>query len=361
MEESAMRGLRALGIGLALVGLLGCAAPGGQGAAPGGQGADAGAAPAAVGAAAPPPAAAQEKITFALPAVSGVFAPHILADQKGFFREEGFAVEMPVTRSNLIPPGLAAGEIDYAGSFSPSVRNALSGMPIRVIAATVSKSTRQLMVLPTIQSMDQLRGTNIAVTTIGDGPYNSGVLALEAYGIDPQTEVTWLGVGSGMERMLTMQQGLTQASIFAGAEIPRAEAFGFVTLLRLDDVAPLPESGVATSLAKLENDRGQVKRVLRAIVRALQYLKSDREGSLPTFVQFLGLSREEAGAAYDSIAYAFSDDGTLGDRGMRFTLDAEKKQLGIAEDVPPSRVADFGPLYELLPELGLTPAPDAAR
>src|SRR4051794_838597 len=85
MKESAMRGLRAVGIGLALVGLLGCAAPGGQGAAPR---ADAGAAPAAVGAAAPPATAAvQEKITFALPAVSGVFAPHVLADQKGFFRE----------------------------------------------------------------------------------------------------------------------------------------------------------------------------------------------------------------------------------------------------------------------------------
>ena len=353
-----MLGLRAVGIGL-VVALLGCAAPGGQGAAPRG---DAGAAPVAAGAAArPPAAAAQEKITFALPAVSGVFAPHILADQKGFFREEGFVVDMPVTRSNLIPPGLSAGEIDYAGSFSPSVRNALSGMPIRVIGAAVSKSTRQIMVLPGIQSLDQLRGTNIAVTTIGDGPYNSGVLALEAYGIDPQTEVTWLGVGSGMERMLTMQQGLTQASIYSGAEIPRAEAFGFVTLLRLDEVAPLPESGMATSLAKLENDRGQVKRVLRAMVRALQYVKSDREGSLPAFVQFLGLSREEAGAAYDSIAYAFSDDGTLSDRSMRFTLDAEKKQLGIADDVPLSRVADFRPLYEILPELGLTPAPDAAR
>jgi len=82
-----------------------------------------------------------------------VFAPHVLADQKGFFREEGFVVDMPITRSNLLPAGMVAGEIDYAGSFSPSVRNALSGMPIRVIAATVSKSTRQIMTPPSIQSM----------------------------------------------------------------------------------------------------------------------------------------------------------------------------------------------------------------
>jgi NitT/TauT family transport system substrate-binding protein len=286
-----------------------------------------------------------------------------VAYDKGFFREEGFSVEMPVTRSNLLAAGMSAGEIDYAGSFSPSVRNALSGMPIRVVAATVNKSTRRIMLGPGtgIQSMEQLRGASIAVTTIGDGPYNSGVLALEAYGIDPATEVTWLGVGGTAERFLVMQQGIAQAGIFSGPEIPRAESYGFASLLRLDEVAPLPESGVATSVAKLENDRGQVKRVLRALVRALQYLKTDREGSLPTFMQFLGLDRAEAEQAYDGIAFAFSDDGTLSERSLRFVVESEKKQLGLADEVPFGRVADFGPLYDVLPELGLTPAPDSAR
>ncbi len=356
--------LRGVGIGLVVAGLLGCAAPDGGARAPADS---ARSAPAATGpsqAAAAAPATdapAQEKITFALPAVSGVFAPHVLAQDKGFFGEEGFVVEMPLTRSNLLSAGMAAGEIDYAGSFSPSVRNALSGMPIRVIAATVNKSTRRIMVVPGITSMQQLRGASIVVTTIGDGPYNSGVLALEAYGIDPTSEVTWLAVGGGIERFLTLQQGAAQAAIFTGAEVPKAESFGFATLLKLDEVAPLPESGVAASQAKLENERPQVKRVLRAIVRALQYLKSEREGSLPALMQFLGLDREEAGQAYDGIVAAFSDDGTLSERSMRFVVDSEKKQLGIADDVPYSRVADFGPLYEVIAELGLTPAPDSAR
>jgi len=371
---------RGVGAGLVVVALVACAAPGsGSGtrsegppaavdaraagpaaAGPAAGGQAVGPVPAAAGPAAPA-APAGEKITFALPAVSGVFAPHVLARDQGFFREEGFDVELPLTRSNLLSAGMAAGEIDYAGSFSPSVRNALSGMPVRVIAATVNKSTRRVMTVPGITAMEQLRGASIAVTTIGDGPYNSGVLALEAYGIDPTTEVTWLGVGGGIERFVALQQGAAQAAIFTGAEVPKAEAFGFSTLLKLDDVAPLPESGVATSQAKLESDRGQVKRVLRAIVRALQYLKTNREGSLPSLMQFLGLGREEAEQAYDGIAFAFSDDGTLSERSMRFALDSEKKQLGIADDVPLARVADFGPLYEVIAEQGLTPAPDSAR
>jgi hypothetical protein len=46
---------------------------------------------------------------------------------------------------------------------------------------------------------------------------------------------------------------------------------------------------------------------------------------------------------------------------VRYTIDAEKKQLGIADDVPTSRVVDFAPLYAVLGEMGMTPAPDSAR
>ena len=101
--------------------------------------------------------------------------------------------------------------------------------------------------------------------------------------------------------------------------------------------------------------------MLRATVRALQYLKADREGSIPAFMQFLSLGREEAEQAYDGIAAAFGDDGTLSERSLRFTIEAEKRQVGLAEEVPFARVADFGPLYEVLGELGITPAAGSAR
>ncbi len=140
-----------------------------------------------------------------------------------------------------------------------------------------------------------------------------------------------------------------------------APQFDLVPLLDLNEVAPLPETGVTTTVAKLENDRGQVKRVVRAIVRASRFARDDREGSLPYFMQFLSLSREEAALAYDGTAYAFSTDGTVSERALRYTIEAEKQQLDVTDDVPASRVADFGPLYEVLAEMGITPAAGAAR
>ncbi|HZU06715.1 MAG TPA: ABC transporter substrate-binding protein [Chloroflexota bacterium] len=342
-----------IGLGLVVAVLVACA-PGG-GSAP--AGASAAQAPVAEAGAAPAP----ERVVLALPVVSGVFVPHVLAQRQGFFRAEGLEVELPVMRTNLVIAALSSGEADYNGMFSPTVRAILSGVPQRVLAAVVDKSTRQLVAVPGIQTVEQLRGKAIAVTQIGGGPYNSGVLAIEHAGLDPQTDVTWLAIGGTTERLLAMQQGAAQASIFSGSEILRAEALGFVSLLRLDEVAPLPESGLATSEQKLAMQREQVKRMLRALVRALQYIKRDREGSLPVFMEFLSLSREEAEQAYAAMVPAYSDDGTVSERALRFTIEAEKKDLKLTADVPADRVADFGPLYEVLGELGLTPAAGRAR
>jgi ABC-type nitrate/sulfonate/bicarbonate transport system substrate-binding protein len=310
-------------------------------------------------AAAPAPSAPLEKVVFALPSVAGVFAPHQVALQQGLFREEGLDVELPVTRSNLIAAGLTAGEIDYSGSFSPSVRHALTGIPVRVVAAT-TRATRQVVVAPGIQSMEQLRGQTVAVGVIGDGPYNSGVLAFEHFGIDPQ-EVTWIGAGGTTERIVAVHQGAAQAVILGSSEVPGAQALGLVPLLKLSEIAPLPEGGVATSVAKLETQRDQVKRVLRAILRATQYLKTEPEGSYAILMQYLSLSHDTAEQIYRAILPDYIDDGTVSERSMRFTIQSEKKQLGLTDEVPFAQIADFGPLYDVLAELRITPAADSAR
>jgi NitT/TauT family transport system substrate-binding protein len=357
---------RVLTTGLLAATLAGCAAGGGDGR-PAGEARPApavgasGSAPGPGAPAAPAAARPLEKTTFALPAVAGGFVPHYIAQQKGFFHEEGLEVELPAVRSNLIPAALSAGEADYAGHFSPTVRNAIAGQPHRLAAAVVAQSTRWLIVTPAIQSPQQLRGRVVAVNAIGSGPYNSGVITMEHFGIDPRSEVTWLAVGGPAERFAVMQQGGADATIASGSEVPMASQFGLVPLLDLNEVAPLPETGVTTTVAKLENDRGQVKRVVRAIVRASRFTRDDREGSLPYFMQFLSLSREEAALAYDGTAYAFSADGTVSERALRYTIEAEKQQLDVTDDVPASRVADFGPLYEVLAEMGITPAAGAAR
>jgi ABC-type nitrate/sulfonate/bicarbonate transport system substrate-binding protein len=361
-----MRAAACLGIGSIMAALLACA-PGPPSPVP--AEAPRAAAPAAASAAQPvapapaadPPPAATEKVVFSLTGVSANFAPHVVALHRGFFREEGLDVQMPTMRANLVTAAMLAGEVDYSSSTTATVRNALAGTPMRLIGVTVTRSTRRIMAVPPLTTVEQLRGQTIAVNSIGGGPQNSAILGLEQLGINPQTEITWIPAGAGNELFLALQQGAARAGVFGGPEIPRAEAAGFVTVVRLDEIVQLPESGISTSVAKLETQPEQVRRTLRALVRALAYVKTDREGTLPALMQHLDATREDAAEAYDAALPGFGDDGTLSQQSLRYTLDAEKKQLEITDDVPAARVADFAPLYDVLRDLGITPAPTSAR
>ena len=73
------------------------------------------------------------------------------------------------------------------------------------------------------------------------------------------------------------------------------------------------------------------------------------------------LERPAAEQAYDGVAWAYSDDGTISERSLRYTIDEDARVRGIAENVPASRVTDFDPLYTVLGEMGITPAADSAR
>src|SRR5687767_3200126 len=228
---------------------------------------------------APAPAAAPqqplEKIVLPVAAPSGGFAAHVIAQRHGFFRAEGLDAEMPIMRTNLIAAALVAGEADYSGQAGPIVRNALAGMPFRLIAVTVDKSTRWIVSQPDIRTVAALKGKVVAVNAIGSSPHDSGILALDQVGLDPDADVTWLAAGPPNERFLTLQQGGAHATVIGGSELVRSDALGLHRLLRLEDVAPLPETALATTTAKLETNPQQAKRALRAIVRALQFIKTD--------------------------------------------------------------------------------------
>lgn len=124
-----MRWIQALSVGLAAL-LAGCA-PAGDGGRPA-----SGAAPAAPTVAPPAPEAAPrelQRLVFAVPQVNGTTMAYAIGAEQGFFRDEGFEVDLPAMRTELIAAGMLSGEVDYISAFSPAVNNALTGVPLRLV------------------------------------------------------------------------------------------------------------------------------------------------------------------------------------------------------------------------------------
>ena len=103
----------------------------------------------------------------------------------------------------------------------------------------------------------------------------------------------------------------------------------------------------------LQTNRGQVKRVVKALVRANRFMRENREESVKILIAWGKGKPEHAYAAYDSTVKIISPDGSIPDDGLMLLIDTAKRDLKVTRDVPQSEITDFTLLREVQKELGL--------
>ena len=122
---------------------------------------------------------------------------------------------------------------------------------------------------------------------------------------------------------------------------------------RAGDILRFPYNGLAASIKKLQDRPDEVKRVIRAIVKANGFIRRNRDGAIQVLVNWTKTKPEFAEAAYDSTVNAFSQDGTIPEDGLRIVVDTFRKSLNISRQVPLSEVSDSTILIDAQRELGI--------
>ena len=97
----------------------------------------------------------------------------------------------------------------------------------------------------------------------------------------------------------------------------------------------------------------EVKRVIRAGIKANRYMRENREGTIPILMSTYRIDREVASAAYDSFIKGFNNDGSMPEDGFRRLLDDTKRLMKIDREVAFSEVSDLSILREVQRELGI--------
>jgi ABC-type nitrate/sulfonate/bicarbonate transport system substrate-binding protein len=104
---------------------------------------------------------------------------------------------------------------------------------------------------------------------------------------------------------------------------------------------------------KIKEKPDEVKRVIKAGMKANRYIRKNREGTAQVLSEWLKIDNETAVATYDTIAKAFKDDGSLPESGLRILIDEAKRDNKITRDVTSNEVADLSILLEAQRELGI--------
>jgi ABC-type nitrate/sulfonate/bicarbonate transport system substrate-binding protein len=106
-------------------------------------------------------------------------------------------------------------------------------------------------------------------------------------------------------------------------------------------------------MKKIKEKPDEVKRVIKAGIKANRYIRQNHEGTAQVLSEWLKIDNETAVATYDSIAKAFNDDGGLPESGLRILIDEAKKDNKIIRDFASNEAANLSILFEAHRELGI--------
>jgi NitT/TauT family transport system substrate-binding protein len=311
-----------LALGTVLVLVAGCAGPGGS-ASPGASDAP-GTPPAESPVVTATPDGSIEPVDLVvglgyIPSVQ--FAPFYLAQQQGYYEEAGLTVEF----QNRIDPDLITlvgqGTIDIGLGDGTSVIPAVSqGIPVRYVATVYGK-------FPSIVFAKETAGIRTAADLAGKrlgtpGRFGSGWVMLQALlqsaGLteDDLEIVEYPDFGQGA----AVGAGAVDAATgFANNEPVQLELSGTpASVLRVDDVVPLPGPGLIAGVGTLEEKSDAVQAFVVASLRAMEEIRDNPEAGLEAAIAAvpeLGTDRETQAAILAATIDAW--EGTLqAERGL---------------------------------------------
>jgi NitT/TauT family transport system substrate-binding protein len=281
------------------------------------------------------------------------FLPSGVALKKGFFKDEGLDVE--IIRMNVpnIITALVTGDIGYTLLFGSVVRGALRGMPMRALASLLDGSTHALVAKPEYKSGKELKGKTVGIGNFGGTDEVAGRMMLKSFGLDTEKDLKFIALGPDRARLAALKEGLVDVAVIAPPGYAMGRQMGFNVLLRAYEVFSFPFIGIGANLKTIKEKPEEVKKVLKAMVRANRFIREDKEGAVRILMEWGKVERDHAAASYDSTWKVFSPDGNIPLDGLRLVLEQAKAELKLTRDVALSEIIDMAPLQAAQRELGI--------
>ncbi|TMA11715.1 MAG: ABC transporter substrate-binding protein [Deltaproteobacteria bacterium] len=293
---------------------------------------------------------AAERVMVATPS-RGLFEfPVVVALRKGYFKDEGLEADKIQMQPQIAVKALVAGDVDYLLAWGSALRAAVTGVPIKAVVGMASRPLHVLITRPEIKSAKDLKGKTIGVDSVaGTVDYLSRVAARH-FGLEPDKDVKIIVTGESPLRLAAIRAGSIDATPIDVAFAVKAEDEGFKRLLYLGDIIDLPLSGIAVMDKKLQTEREQVKKVVRATLRGTRFMKQNRAETLQMLSDYLRITPSQAAKAYDASINSFADDGIISDKGISLDVQLTKERLKITKEIPLSQLVDWSLLKEIREE-----------
>jgi len=270
--------------------------------------------------------------------------PYIIARDRGLFREEGLEPELIFIKAAQTIPAMLAGGIDFGTATGTAVAAAVSGVDVRVVFALTDKPSFDLIALPSITTVQQLRGKKLGITAYGALAEILARQILIANKV-PADQVTFLPLGTSDVTYLALKAGTIDATMLQIPQNFLAQDDGFRKLAAGADVYRAVQGGLTTTKATISDRPELVTKMIRATQRSLRLIRNDKKYALE-FIKgpYLDLGKDRdrfAEQIYDAALQYYLPSGTVDEKLQREMIAVAAQRIKPPQPVPPERVFDF--------------------
>ena len=298
-----------------------------------------------------PRANAQERIRLAWAGASPSNSPIWAMQERKFLEKQGLRPEIiSISASPTVLQALLANEIDAASiSVTTLTSSRLAGFDSVMILGVVPTFVDFIVSVANITSVEQLKGKTAGVNRLGSTSDMGLRLALRKLGIDPDKDVKIIPTGGNPERFAALSKGITQFTIMPEPFVREAERLGFRKLFSINTLKiPFWWNGILTREAIVKTKRPLMLKLSRAMVEAIHYLKTDKEGAKALFRKNLGISDPEAlERAYNAYIPIFNEAPYPTPDGVKTMLDDLALRDPKAAAADPNAFVDMSLIREL--------------
>jgi NitT/TauT family transport system substrate-binding protein len=278
-------------------------------------------------------------------AVLGDYAlagPFIVAEEKGFFRNENLAVEFVPFRGgpNLVK-AVIGGEILLGAAGATDIlvfREA--GMPLKMVATQTEGNHFTLNVAPDVQAAADLKGKSIGVTSVGATTWVFARMFAKAQGWEPDKDLKPVALGGLDAQIAALSRKEIAAYVWGDGGAVMQLAGKSRILTRLDAVTPKWISQIQyVSEDGIKRNADTIRKVMRAIFSAAKFMHDQPQDAAPLVAKKIGWSPEAVLAAHKVSGPLFSLNGQVSLEALGTMQDVLmehgviKKKLPIEEHV----------------------------
>ena len=266
----------------------------------------------------------------------------IIANKEGYYKEEGINVEFLSIRGEIAIRTTLAGEIDFFTNAGSALAAVARNVPVKILAVLQDKPGWDLIALPSIRSIAQLRGQTVAIMS----PEGSLAVVtreiLRRNGLDPTKDASLVVMGGDDVRFPALKAKAIQATLFNTAASLRAQKDGFVKLASAGEYVNTIQGGLATSDEKIKQQPGKIARFMRASLKGIAFYLTKRDLAIKYSMDILKLKdRDMASAIYDEEVRLTVRDGISDAKILQPMIDEMKAATKTQREMKFADIFDF--------------------